>query len=214
MATASSSRFFSGLKLETLAADIAGRQTAWTEEWHVAPGRREEPADMVSLACEQHRRNFDLWHEEDSARALDVPDALIASVKRRIDRLNQERNDLIEKLDDAFLEALKRRDVAVSADTPWNSETPGSIVDRLSILALKVFHMREQTQRRDADKAHRDRCAERLRVLERQRADLVCALQLLLDDLAAGRKQLKLYRQFKMYNDPSLNPALYGKRKG
>jgi len=208
-----SSRFFSGLKLETLASDVAGRQTTWTEEWHVAPGSREEPADFVALTREQHRRNFDLWHEEDTARAPEVPDTLIASVKRRIDKLNQERNDLIEKLDDAMLELLRKRSVTTSVDTPWNSETPGSIIDRLSILSLKVFHMREQTQRRDAEKAHRDRCAERLRILEQQRADLTRALQVLLDDLAAGRKQLKLYRQFKMYNDPSLNPAIYGKRK-
>jgi hypothetical protein len=208
-----SSRLFPGLKLELLATDVAGRQAAWTEEWHVAPTPREDPADFISLVREQHRRNFDLWHEEDTARAPEVPDTLIASVKRRIDKLNQERNDLIEKLDDAMLELLRKRSVTTSVDTPWNSETPGSIIDRLSILSLKVFHMREQTQRRDAEKAHRDRCAERLRILEQQRADLTRALQVLLDDLAAGRKQLKLYRQFKMYNDPSLNPAIYGKRK-
>lgn len=210
---ANSSRFFSGLKLETLAVDIASRQATWTDEWHIAPGPREEPADFLSLAREQHRRNFDLWHEEDTARALEVPDTLIAAVKRRIDKLNQERNDLIEKLDDALLDLLRKRGVTTSADTPWNSETPGSIIDRLSILSLKVFHMREQTQRRDADKAHRDRCADRLRILEQQRADLTRVMQVLLDDLAAGRRQLKLYRQFKMYNDPTLNPALYGKRK-
>jgi hypothetical protein len=139
---------------------------------------------------------------------------LIASVKHRIDKLNQERNDLIEKLDDALLDMLHQRGVASLAEMPWNSETPGSIIDRLSILSLKVFHMREQTERRDADMAHRDRCADRLRILEQQRADLTRALQILLDDLLAGRKQLKLYRQFKMYNDPSLNPAIYGKRKG
>lgn len=209
----SSSRLLSGLKLESLAESVASRQATWTDEWHIAPGPREEPADFLSLAREQHRRNFDLWHEEDTARALEVPDTLIAAVKRRIDKLNQERNDLIEKLDDALLDLLRKRGVTTSADTPWNSETPGSIIDRLSILSLKVFHMREQTQRRDADKAHRDRCADRLRILEQQRADLTRVMQVLLDDLAAGRRQLKLYRQFKMYNDPTLNPALYGKRK-
>jgi hypothetical protein len=208
-----SSRFFFGLKLENLATDVAARQTAWTEEWHVAPTPREEPTDFVALAREQHRRNFDLWHEEDTARAPEVPDALIASVKRRIDKLNQERNDHIEKLDDALLNLLQKRETISGSGAPWNTETPGSAIDRLSILSLKVFHMREQAQRRDADKAHRDRCEERLRILEQQRADLTHALQVLLDDLAAGRKQLKLYRQFKMYNDPSLNPAIYGKRK-
>lgn len=200
------------LQPEALASDVAGHQTAWTDDWHVAPGPQEESTDFVSLVREQHRRNFDLWHEEDTARALDVPDTLIASVKRRIDKLNQERNDLIERLDDALLDLLRKRGALPAPDTPWNSETPGSIIDRLSILSLKVFHMREQVQRRDADKAHRDRCAERLRTLERQRTDLTRALQLLMDDLLAGRRQLKLYRQFKMYNDPSLNPALYGKR--
>lgn len=208
-----SSRFISGLKLENLAESVAERQTAWTDEWHVAPAPRDDPSDFQSLIREQHRRNFELWHEEDSARALGVPDGLIASVKRRIDKLNQERNDLIEKLDNALLELLRKRGVAPAAETAWNTETPGSVIDRLSILSLKVFHMREQTQRRDADKAHRDRCADRLKTLEQQRADLTRALQVLLDDLATGRKQLKLYRQFKMYNDPSLNPAIYGKRK-
>jgi hypothetical protein len=211
---ATSSPLFSGLDLERLAQSVAGRQTAWTDEWHVAPAPREDPKDFLALTCEQHRRNFDLWHEEDTARAPDVPDMLIASVKHRIDKLNQERNDLIEKLDDALLDMLHQRGVASLAEMPWNSETPGSIIDRLSILSLKVFHMREQTERRDADMAHRDRCADRLRILEQQRADLTRALQILLDDLLAGRKQLKLYRQFKMYNDPSLNPAIYGKRKG
>lgn len=210
---ATSSRFFSQLDPAHLASDVAGRQTAWTEAWHVEPGPRDEPADFIALVREQHRRNFDLWHEEDTARVSDVPDALIAAVKRRIDQLNQQRNDLIEKLDDALQTLLNKRGTPAPDRAPWNSETPGSIVDRLSILSLKIFHMREQVQRRDVDKPHRDRCAEKLKVLEGQRTDLTQALQTLLDDLMAGRKQLKLYRQFKMYNDPSLNPAIYGKRK-
>jgi len=212
-AMAKAARFFTGIKVGDLAGDVAGRQAAWTEEWHVAPTPREEPADFIALTREQHRRNFDLWHEEDTARAPEVPDALIASVKRRIDKLNQERNDLIEKLDDALQGWVREKGKGSAADAPWNTETPGSVIDRLSILSLKVFHMREQAQRQEVDRAHRERCTDKLRVLEQQRADLTTALQMLVGDLLAGRKQLKLYRQFKMYNDPSLNPAIYGKRK-
>jgi len=206
-------RFFAGTRLGDLAGDVAGRQVAWTEEWHDAPTHREEPSDFISLVQEQHRRNFDLWHEEDTARAPEVPDNLIASVKRRIDKLNQERNDLIEKLDDALATLLQEKGTAPAADAPWNTETPGSVIDRLSIMSLKVHHMREQAQREDVDRKHRARCTKKLRVLEQQRADLISALQLLLGDLLAGRKQLKLYRQFKMYNDPTLNPEIYRKRK-
>jgi hypothetical protein len=96
---------------------------------------------------------------------------------------------------------------------PWNSETPGSVVDRLSILSLKVYHMREQTERLDATKEHIQKCRQRLEVLTRQHEDLTAALQLLLEDVFAGRKQMKVYRQFKMYNDPDANPAIYGAKK-
>ena len=194
-----------------LAQKIASCQNIWTALWH---GTGEHPATMplLALAQQQHRRNFDLWHEEDKARDPSATDAQIATVKRAIDKLNQQRNDLIEKLDDHIFAALQRQP-APAENLPWNSETPGSIVDKLSILSLKVFHMREQTERLDATPEHLRKCGDRLRILTGQQGDLTTALQALFDDLFAARKQMKLYRQFKMYNDPESNPKIYGAKQ-
>jgi hypothetical protein len=193
--------------LAALAGSAAARQAEWTAAWH---RRRAGPSasGLLALVRGLHRRNFDLWHTEDQARAPRAPDSRIAAVKRRIDRLNQQRNDLIESFDAALAGKLEVRRRAPPA-APWNTETPGACLDRLSILALKIYHMREQAERRDASPEHRARCAARRALLEQQRADLLAAFQQLLRDLAAGRKQLRLYRQFKMYNDPALNPAIY-----
>lgn len=160
------------------------------------------------IALELAWRNFLLWHEEDKARRTDVDDSAIATVKRAIDRLNQQRNDLIEKLDEAILTELSRS-VPEPPTEAINSETPGSIVDRISIMSLKVYHMDEDSRRGDIDDDHRQRSRHRLAVLRLQRHDLNVALGQLLDDYLAGRKRMKLYKQFKMYNDPALNPELY-----
>jgi hypothetical protein len=191
------------------ASDVAAVQDRCTDAWH-RPKAAEGAEGIAALVVEQHRRNFDLWHEEDRARAPDASDAEIAAVKRAIDRLNQQRNDLVEKFDDAIAAELAGAGVSPPARAPWNTETPGAAVDRLSILSLKVYHMREQEARAGAGAEHVERCRSRRRTLEGQREDLVAALQTLLDDLATGRRQMKLYRQFKMYNDPALNPRIYG----
>ena len=162
------------------------------------------------LVCEQHKRNFLLWHEEDVARSTNVSDREIANVKRAIDRLNQQRNDHIEKLDDHLIGQLAEERITPEARAPINSETPGSIVDRLSIMALRMYHMREQTERNDVDEDHREKARQKLTVCAEQYKDLSNSLAQLLDDIFAGRKRLKVYRQFKMYNDPTLNPYLYG----
>jgi len=196
-------------ELRHLARKLASCQTIWTSVWH---GSAAGPAvnAFLSLVQDEHRRNFDLWHEEDKARAPLAADSEIATVKRAIDTLNQQRNDLIEKLDEHLFQVLEKGQIKAIAHATWNSETPGSVIDRLSIVALKVYHMREQTERLDASKEHLKKCLERLKVLTAQHSDLTVALQNLFDDLFAGRKQMKIYRQFKMYNDPDSNPAIYG----
>ena len=157
-----------------------------------------------------HRCNNLLWDEEDQARRRDVPDAAIAANKRAIDGDNQRRNDAIERIDEALLARLAQ--VTPRGDAWHNSETAGAMIDRLSILALKVFHMAEQTRRSDATAEHVATCTEKLARLRLQRDDLGRCLDTLLAKAARGEASWKVYRQFKMYNDPALNPYLYGKR--
>jgi len=164
---------------------------------------------FLKTVCEQHKFNYLLWHEEDVARSPNVGDQRIAEVKRAIDKYNQQRNDWIEKLDDALIETLREHGVMLSSDATQNTETPGSAIDRLSILSLRLYHMLEQLDRDDATQEHKDKVQNRLVTINEQHHDLANSLQELLDDIAAGRKRLKVYRQFKMYNDPSLNPYLY-----
>ena len=152
------------------------------------------------------------WHLEDIVRDPEIDPVRALEIKRRIDRSNQERTDLVERIDSYFLTLYK--DVTPQPDATINTESPAWAVDRLSILALKIYHMREEAGRTDADPEHIAACRRKLAVLTEQRADLSTALDQLLDDIAAGRKYMKVYRQMKMYNDPSLNPVLYGKKQG
>lgn len=149
------------------------------------------------------------WHLEDIIRdpAIDPVEAL--ALKRRIDRSNQDRTDMVEEID-SFLRD-RYSDVTPLPDATINTESPAWALDRLSILALKIWHMREQTFRSDADQPHIDRCQAKLDVLLEQEKDLTQAIDTLLDDIAAGRKYMKVYRQMKMYNDPATNPVLYKK---
>lgn len=186
--------------------------TRCVERWHAGPVANPEGAPPWSIVLDNHGRNFELWHEEDKARDRLASDSTIAQVKRNIDRLNQQRNDAIERLDEWLIAELAARRVDTPSDAPLNSETAGNIVDRLSILALKVFHMREEAQRTDVDETHREKCRGRLAVLETQRADLAQSFRVLLDDFCRGTRRLKVYRQMKMYNDPALNPVLYRAR--
>jgi len=150
------------------------------------------------------------WHMEDLIRDPQIDPAAGMLLKRRIDRSNQNRTDLVELIDSFFL--TKFKDVDVAADASLNTETPAWAVDRLSILALKIWHMREQAERADASDEHRAKCQAKLDVLLEQRQDLGGALTQLLADLEAGRKRMKLYKQMKLYNDPSTNPVLYAKK--
>jgi len=152
-----------------------------------------------------HRANFDLWHEEDTAREPEASDARIAAVKRAIDVFNQTRNDLVEAMDRALLGGAGPQNPAA----PLHSESPGLILDRLSILALKIYHTAEETHRATATEAHRRKNLDRLALLEEQRTDLAACLDALWSDVLSGKRRFKLYRQMKMYNDPDLNPMVY-----
>jgi len=188
------------------------RQLSQVGDWHNVQNIPESGDPLYQLVSEQHHTNFDLWHEEDKARDPDASDAIIATVKRSIDRLNQKRNDEIEKIDEALLDELGQRSIRIMADARLNSETLGSMIDRLSISALKIYHMDEETKRVDASSEHQKNCEAKLMLLQEQRRDLGKCLMEFLEDLVFGRKTLKVYRQMKMYNDSSLNPVLYQKK--
>lgn len=173
------------------------------------PTRQPRHKGFLLLVCRQHQQNYRLWHEEDIARSPHVRDAELAQVKRNIDKLNQQRNDLIEQLDDYLLRELETAAIELQPDARLNTETPGSVIDRLSILALRIYHMGEQAGRTDASEQHRAKARARLEILDEQLADLSASLDELLDDVFSGRRRLKVYRQFKMYNDPTMNPYLY-----
>lgn len=193
------------------ASDMLRRHDGWTTEWHREQPTRDFAEDFAGAVQAQHWANFDLWHLEDEARAPGATDHEIAEVKRRVDCVNQRRNDLMERCDGLLLGALEARGLP-KADAPLHSETPGMILDRLSILALKIFHTREEVEREDAPEGHVERNRGRLRLLEDQRSDLAGCLDDFWKQVLHGERRFKLYRQLKMYNDPSLNPAVY--RKG
>ena len=168
--------------------------------------------DLLWAAIEQnHWHNSMLWEQEDLARRRNVPDAEIAGNKRAIDKHNQQRNDAIERIDEALLRFFS--EVKIIDQTRLSSETPGAMVDRLSILALKIHAMRLQTQRTDVDAGHVAACRAKLETLTEQRGDLAGCLDRLLAEVQRGESTFKIYRQFKMYNDPKLNPAIYGEKR-
>lgn len=176
--------------------------------WHeVEPAHAE--TGLAGKICDLHKFNFQLWHEEDIARSPAVTDGRIAQVKRAIDRYNQLRNDCIEKVDDWLVADLAARGIAAAPTAPAATETPGAAIDRLSILELRRYHMREQIDRKDATQEHREKAAARMVVLDQQRAHLIEATNRLLSEIYSGSRPLRLFRQMKMYNDPTMNPYLY-----
>ncbi|MFC2493816.1 MAG: DUF4254 domain-containing protein [Prevotella sp.] len=149
------------------------------------------------------------WHFEDIIRDPHINPEEALSLKRRIDRSNQDRTDLVEQIDSYFRQ--KYADVKMQADARLNTESPAWAIDRLSILALKIYHMREQVERTDVDDEHRERCKAKLNILLEQQVDLSAAIDQLLADIEQGRIYMKVYMQMKMYNDPATNPVLYKK---
>ncbi len=150
------------------------------------------------------------WHYEDLIRDPDINPEAALVLKRKIDASNQDRTDLVEYIDSYFLQ--KYNSVDVLEDATINTESPAWAIDRLSILALKIYHMREETERKDASESHIEECSRKLNVLLEQRKDLSTAIDQLLDDISAGRKYMKVYKQMKMYNDEELNPVLRGQK--
>ena len=195
--------------------DVTSTAICALHETRLARGTQDGPVvfnDGVWLWIEtNHRCNSALWDEEDQARRRDVADAAIAANKRAIDGFNQRRNDAIEKIDETLLERLAG--IVPAADAWHNSESAGGIVDRLSILALKIFHMHAQVTRADASEEHRAACRAKHARLQQQRADLGGCLDALLTRALEGRAYWRIYRQYKMYNDAALNPHLYGGKR-
>ena len=203
-------------------ATIDALLTHLVAHWHDFEVEHSEEG-LRGRICDLHRFNFLLWHEEDIARSPQVTDGRIAQVKRAIDRYNQARNDATGRVDELLLLALGVVDEAaarsqaplaqVAAGARLNSETAGSMIDRLSILSLKLQAMAEQTRRGDVDEAHRAGSRQKWERLAQQRADLAGCLDALLAETAAGKAFFKVYRQFKMYNDPDFNPELVKERR-
>ncbi len=188
--------------------DILQIQTQTVVEWHQRPIENRFEGFQQTV-CQQHMFNYLLWHEEDIARSRDVSDAEIARVKRSIDSYNQQRNDWIEKVDDEITAMVESNQVVVADDAPMNTETPGCTIDRLSILALRLYHLQEQLDRDGVSTDHLESVRQKIAICRLQQDDLTRSLGQLLDDIFAGRKRHRTYRQFKMYNDPTLNPYLY-----
>ncbi|MCB0505501.1 MAG: DUF4254 domain-containing protein [Cyclobacteriaceae bacterium] len=150
------------------------------------------------------------WHYEDLIRDPGIDPVGGMELKRKIDKSNQKRTDMVEQIDDWFLEGFK--EVKANPDAKLNTESPAWVVDRLSILALKIYHMQEQANRNDVSREHQQKSQARLHVLLEQKVDLSQSFDQLLKDIASGNRKMKVYRQMKLYNDPSTNPVLYGKK--
>ncbi|GIW95868.1 MAG: hypothetical protein KatS3mg110_3909 [Pirellulaceae bacterium] len=178
--------------------------------WHSLPVDNPYQG-FEALVCDQHAWNFRLWHEEDLARCPDAGDARIAQTKRTIDRLNQARNDAIERLDEWLADWLQQQGIQPLPGARWNTETPGSAIDRLSVLALRIYHLDEQLQRAEVTDQFKESVAQKLAICHRQRERLALALEQLLEEIRSGRCHHQPFRQLKMYNDPQLNPYLYSR---
>ncbi|GGH73867.1 hypothetical protein HNQ91_003745 [Filimonas zeae] len=179
-------------------------------QWHSSPVAISETEAPFTHIQENTQWNFQLWHEEDIARIKDIEANRIVLAKRNIDQYNQARNNAMEKIDEWILSWLHAQQITPGA--ALHSETPGMMIDRLSIMTLKRYHMAEETERTDAAEEHKDKCRQKVAVLNEQIADLSNCLAEVLGKLEKGQLRFKVYRQLKMYNDPTLNPQLYNRK--
>lgn len=190
----------------SLIAEIPHIQDNCILRWK-ANGLSLSTQEFIHLVEENHSYNYQLWHAEDNARRDDMGFEYVYRAKRTIDQFNQKRNNLMEAIDEYIFQTISPY---LNPNSPLHSETPGMMIDRLSILALKIYHMAQQTMRKEVGEQHRQICTDKLTVLNAQRQQLSLCLSQLMDEVLAGRRSFKIYHQFKMYNDPTLNPQLYG----
>jgi hypothetical protein len=190
--------------------EIFDRSVNDYHKWDNVDAEMINPFDLGTLEYFLYKKNWIdavQWHLEDIIRDPGIDPVKALAIKRRIDNSNQERTDLVEMIDSYFMELFSN--VIPRNDATINTETPAWAIDRLSILALKIYHMKIESERNDASNDHIARCKEKYRTLLTQREDLSLAIDQLLTDIEEGRKFMKFYKQMKMYNDPALNPILY-----
>ena len=187
-----------------------------TNDYHITDSvdaPMNNPYELKSIEYYLYLKNWIdavQWHFEDIIRDPQIDPVEALKLKRRIDKSNQDRTDLVELIDSYFLD--KYKEVLALPDATINTESPAWAIDRLSILALKIYHMQQEVERTDTTKEHHDQCQVKLAILLEQKKDLSTAIDQLLADIEAGRKYMKVYKQMKMYNDPALNPVLYAKK--
>ena len=193
------------ISVKRILSDHKSKVEAWHNDLIVS--EIEHPWTFIE---ENHKWNFSLWHEEDIARIKDIEPTRIVEAKRNIDFYNQSRNNAMEKIDEWFLNYLLQQYIV--SNGALHSETPGMMIDRLSIMSLKRYHMHEETLRKDVSEDHILKCSNKVAVLDEQIFDLSNCLESVFKKLESGEIRFKVYRQLKMYNDPALNPQLYNKK--
>ncbi len=201
------------MKFTALALPIFDQSISDYHQWDNVDAAIQNSHPVQSIEYYLYLKNWIdtvQWHLEDIIRDPNINAVKALEIKRRIDKSNQDRTDLVEMIDSYFLDKCK--EVKILPDATINTESPAWAIDRLSILALKIYHMQQEVHRTDVDQAHHEACEKKLQILLEQRKDLSTAIDQLIDDIEAGRKYMKVYKQMKMYNDPSLNPVLYGKK--
>jgi Protein of unknown function (DUF4254) len=195
------------MNLSSFVKEIIEFQVGAIHRWKTS-GVQKKAHDFLEYVEANHAFNYQLWHAEDRARRQDMGDAFVVEAKREIDFCNQQRNNYMEQMD---IHLIKMLQPAHHDSCPVNSEAPGMMIDRLSILALKIYHMQEQTLRQDVDQTHIENCLAKLSQLKEQQAQLGHCLESLLQETIAKTRTFRVYYQHKMYNDPKLNPELYAK---